>query len=293
MKKSEPIKRIGLIANSGKAASRSVVRNAERWIRAAGRSIYCDEATAVLFKDPVHRFPDAASLAREVDLLLVFGGDGTMLRVVREIQGAKTPVLGINLGRLGFLTLVPSQNLRQALEQIWKNEFVLESRSLIEASRVTGGCEVTLCALNDIVISRGAVSRMIELDVEVDGLELTRYRCDGLIVSSPTGSTAYSLSAGGAIISPSADVFAITPICPHTLSNRSVIIGLSSTVKVRVISEKVETTVTADGQVQEDLATGDVITIRRSRRAIRLLHPGGISFFETVRQKLHWSGSNV
>ena len=126
-----------------------------------------------------------------------------------------------------------------------------------------------------------------------DGDVLTRYRCDGLIVCTPTGSTAYSLSAGGAVVSPRADVFTLTPICPHTLSNRSVIVSLRSTVRVRVLSERVETILTADGQKMIPLNFGDVITIRRSRRAIRLLHLAGSSFFDTLRRKLNWRGSNV
>ena len=238
-------------------------------------------------------YPDAASLAREVDLLLVFGGDGSILRVVREIDGALTPILGVNVGRLGFLTAVPSNDLPAALEKVWNNDFEIESRPLLEARGQSSGKKIQLRALNDIVVSRGAAPRMIELEVSVNGEVLTCYRCDGLIISSPTGSTAYSLSAGGAIVSPKAQVFAITPICPHTLSNRSVIVGLDSTVQVKVISEKVETTATADGQMQVDLLADDVITIRRSRRTAQLLHPGGSSFFDTLRRKLHWSGSNV
>jgi NAD+ kinase len=134
---------------------------------------------------------------------------------------------------------------------------------------------------------------MIELEVRVDGEVLTRYRCDGLIVSSPTGSTAYSLSAGGAVVSPAAEVFALTPICPHTLSNRSVILSLDCNIQVKVLSEKLETVLTADGQVQTELAAGDVVTIRRSQHQIRLLHPANSSFFETLRRKLNWSGSNI
>jgi len=134
---------------------------------------------------------------------------------------------------------------------------------------------------------------LIELEVAVDGDILTRYRCDGLIVCSPTGSTAYSLSAGGAIVSPAADVLALTPICPHTLSNRSVIVSLDSTVRVKVLGERVETMLTADGQKLVPLCFGDVIAIRRSRHSIRLLHLAGSSFFETLRRKLNWSGSNV
>ena len=148
-------------------------------------------------------------------------------------------------------------------------------------------------AFNDIVISRGAVSRLIELDVSVNGKELTRYRGDGLIVSTPTGSTAYSLSAGGPIISPGAEVFAITPICPHALSNRAVVISHNSVVGVKLLSKGMETIIAADGHTLASLEAGDTVVIKRGRRRARLLHPGETSFFEAVRQKLHWRGSSV
>jgi NAD+ kinase len=150
-----------------------------------------------------------------------------------------------------------------------------------------------MTAFNDIVISHGAVSRVIELDVCVDDQLLTRYRGDGLIVSSPTGSTAYSLSAGGPIISPEARVFAITPICAHAVSNRSVIISSNSTVRVQLLSRQMETIIAADGQIQATLCEDDAITIRRSNRSAKLLHLPDSSFFAAVRKKLHWSGSSV
>ena len=282
-----------MITNSEKPASRVVAQTAAALIASTGRTICCDELTAEMAELKPSGYADPASLARAVDLLLVFGGDGSMLRVVREMKGAVTPILGVNVGRLGFLTAVPSKELPAALDKIWKNDFEVESRWLLEAHGESRRKKISLRALNDIVISRGAAPRMIELEVTVNGQVLTCYRCDGLIISSPTGSTAYSLSAGGAIVSPGSEVFAITPICPHALSNRSVIISSSAIVKVKVISKKVETTVTADGQVQADLQAEDVITIQRSRHAAQLLHPGGSSFFDTLRRKLHWSGSNV
>ena len=158
---------------------------------------------------------------------------------------------------------------------------------------ICGGRLVNQTALNDIVISRGIASRLIELEVSVDGDPLTRYRCDGLIVSSPTGSTAYSLAAGGAVVFPTADVFALTPICPHTLSNRSLILPLSATIEVKVVSPKPATILSADGQVVSELATGDKITIRRARRTVRLMHLAGSSFCETLRCKLHWRGASL
>ena len=276
-KQADKILRIGLIGNSDKVACAKTIRQAARLIQRAGRKAFVDG--------------DAASLAREVDLLLVFGGDGTMLGVAREIAGSPTPILGVNIGGLGFLTGVPSAELASALKCVWSGGFRFESRALIEAVGNCDGRQIRETALNDIVVSRGAVSRLIALDVSVDGELITRYRCDGLIISSPTGSTAYSLAAGGAVVLPTAEVFAMTPICPHALSNRSIILPLSSKISVKAISPLPATILSADGQLIGDLDAGDEIVIRRSRRAIRLMHLADSSFLETLRRKLQWRGA--
>lgn len=289
----EKIKRVGLVANPEKISARLLVRRVARQIAKEQRVPITDAATARLADLSIEALPDITALAREVDLLLVFGGDGTMLGVARAVAGLATPILGINVGGLGFLTAVPAARISAALPKLWANDFVLEERSLIHTSGEVNHNPISLVALNDFVISRGATSRLIELEVKVDGEILTTYRCDGLIVSSPTGSTAYSLAAGGAIVSPNADVFTLTPICPHTLSNRSVIVRLDSTVEVTVVSPKPEVFLTADGQVQIPLFTGNTMKIRRGERTVRLVRLPGSSFFNTLRQKLNWSGSNV
>ena len=287
------IKRIGIVGNSTKVSCAPAVRQAARLIAGAGRKVCCDAMTARLAHLRTETFSDTATLSRKVDLLLVFGGDGTMLRVAREIAGSRTPMLGINIGGLGFLTAVPSGELRKALQRVWRGEFQFESRSLIQASGSSNGRAIDHAAFNDIVISRGIASRLIELDVCVDGEPLTRYRCDGLIVSSPTGSTAYSLAAGGAVVFPTAEVLAITPICPHTLSNRSLIVPLSARIDVAVMNPKPATVLSSDGQIVSELAAGDTITVRRGRRSVRLMHLAGSSFCETLRRKLHWRGATL
>ena len=229
----------------------------------------------------------------QTDLILVIGGDGTMLHVARTLGGGKTPILGINTGNLGFLTAAPMSNLRGILERIWQGNFAVESRPFLEAVLSRPRSTVRSIALNDFVISRSELSRMIQLDVFVDGKPLTIYQCDGLIICSPTGSTAYSLSAGGPIVSPNTEVIALTPICPHALSNRSVIVPLKSTVRVAVGAHRPETLLTGDGQVSLTLKQGDVIQFQQSRRRLRLLSVAGNEFFQTLRQKMKWSGSNV
>lgn len=284
---------MGLIANTAKTGCRQVVREAVRAIEASGRTVLMEAATQEFIGSKGDSRFTVAALARQVDLVVVFGGDGTMLSVARDMHGVQTPVLGINVGSLGFLTAVSSKNVKEAFAKVWAGEFDLDPRWLVEAHGQIEGKEFVQCALNDFVISRGAASRMIELEVRVDDEMLTRYRCDGLILSSSTGSTAYSLSAGGAIVSPSAEVFTITPICPHTLSNRSVVISLRSTISVRVLNEKPETLIAADGQVEKPLKANDLIVFRRSRHRLNLVRLRGSSFFKTLRQKLSWSGSNV
>ena len=292
MKKlADQIKRVGLIGNLEKAGCADSVRRASRLIQRAGRRIICETRTAQLAKLKAVTLPDAATLAREVDLILVFGGDGTMMHTARDIAGSATPMLGVNLGGLGFLTAVPSDELPRALNHVWRGEFKYETRDLIEAGGRCQGRQIHETALNDVVVSRGAVSRLISLDVTVDGELVTRYRCDGLIISSPTGSTAYSLAAGGAVVLPTAEVFALTPICPHALSNRSMILPLASTIRVKAVSPQPSTILSTDGQMVAELDAGDEITIRRSRRAIRLMHLADSSFLEALRRKLHWRGT--
>jgi NAD+ kinase len=260
--------------------------------RDAGRTLFATPETAAMARVDCTHCKELSEMANEIDLLLVFGGDGTMLRVAREIAGSQTPILGINTGSLGFLTAVPANELAPALRKIWAGQFQFESRALIEATGKMAGRNVRQQALNDLVISRGSSPRLIELEVKIDGESLTSYRCDGLIISSPTGSTAYSLAAGGAVVFPTADVLEITPICPHTLSNRSLVIPLEATISVKVTTLRHETILSADGQVVTELQSGDVLTIKRASRDVRLMHLEGSSFCETLRRKLHWRGAN-
>jgi NAD+ kinase len=290
-KPTDKIKSIGLIGNLEKADCARIVRQAVKLIERAGRKAFCDAETARLAGLKNNFCANAKLLAENVDVLLVFGGDGTMLRVAREIAGTNTPMLGVNIGGLGFLTGASSDKLAETLKFLWAGNFKFEPRALIEASGLCNGRQIRETALNDIVVSRGTGSRLIALDVSVDGEAITRYRCDGLIISSPTGSTAYSLAAGGAVVLPTAEVFALTPICPHALSNRSIILPLSSAIRIKATNPLPATIVSADGQVVAELDAGDVVTIRRSRRAVRLIRLADGSFLEALRRKLHWRGT--
>ncbi len=282
-----------MIANPDKPSCRGAVRRAVLQIAQAGRKVVTDPPTARLvgLRDGLLR--NVRQVSAQVDLLLVFGGDGTILRIARETAGSRTPILGVNVGNLGFLTAGSLAHLNNVLAALWSGGYVVERRSLIEARCEPKNDSGTQLAFNDFVVSRSHATRLIELEVLVDGRVLTRYRCDGLIVSSPTGSTAYSLAAGGAIVTPDADVLLLTPICPHTLSNRPVILSLRSVVQIRLLDARAGILLAADGQVQTGLETGDVLTVRRSRHSVPLVFLEGTSFFETLRRKLRWSGSSV
>ena len=287
------LRRIGIVANFTKPSAGDRVQVAAELIQRSGRQVLTDAHTGRLAGIRSRRYRSIAALAKAAELVLVVGGDGTMLRVARELKGSQTPLLGINVGGLGFLTAVSAADLEEALEKVWRGAYRFESRALIEASGKSRGKAFRSVALNEFVISRRNISRLIELETLVDGQFLTRYRGDGLIVSSPTGSTAYSLAAGGAVVYPTAEVFLLTPICPHALLNRSLVVNLNSNIEVAIISIQPESTLSADGQLERELSAGDRLIIRRSRNSVCLAHLEGSSFFETLRHKLNWSGSNL
>ncbi len=291
-KPASQLKRIGLIANPEKTDRVDLVSHAARAVAKTGRQLLLDPATASLINWPTTPLAGAEALARACDMLLVFGGDGTILRVARETAGIGTPIMGLNVGGLGFLTAASGKKLTGALAKLWEGQYTIEPLAMIEACTGRGRGQRHL-ALNDVVISRGRIPRLIELAVSVDDEPVTRYRCDGLIVCTPTGSTAYSLAAGGAVVTPRAEVLALTPICPHTLSNRALIISLKSTLTIEVLNHRADTYLNADGKFQTELAPGQRVVIRRSTQKTRLVRLAGRSFFETLRHKLQWSGSHV
>ena len=287
------IERVGLIANPDKVKSATVLKQAARSITKTGRVMLVDQDTADIGISKAEVLTDAASLAKVCDLLLVFGGDGTMLRVAREAAGIGTPFMGFNMGGLGFLTAASAKKLTLSLNKLWNEQYTIDSLSMIDASVSPNDTNAKHLAVNDVVISRGTIPRLIEATVAVDGEQLTRYRCDGIIISTPAGSTAYSLAAGGAVMTPDAEVFAITPICPHTLSNRSVIVSIKSTITVQIMDNRADTYLNTDGRFKTELAIGDTVTLKRSHQKARLIRLEGRSFFETLRHKLQWSGSHI
>ncbi len=291
MKKNpNPIRRIALYGNPDKTGAGEIITRTAAIAKESGVEILVETDTSDMAGLSGNTTGSLREIAAKADLLMVFGGDGTILGVARNLSGINTPIFGVNTGGLGFLTAVGAGQVPEALEQLINGDFRIEKRPLIEAHGMASNESIHLLALNDLVVSGGAASRLIELEVWVDGENLTQYRCDGLIVSSPTGSTAYSLAAGGAIVSPGAEVFMITPISPHTLSNRSVVVGMDSEIQVKVLSRRLEVFLTADGQVQMPLVLEDIVRIRRSRESVQLVRLPQNTFFMTLRQKLNWRG---
>ena len=285
------IEKIGIIANLEKQNTPEMIEQVLRQARSRGWSCASESSMAGCCNQvDIRIYPSPAELAREVDLLVVIGGDGTMLRVARQVAGTNVPLLGINAGRLGFLTQITSDQIQRAFDQLEHGDYELESRCLLSGEGKIGQEEIHEIALNDFVLSRGIKSRMIELEVFVDEQFVARYFCDGLVISTPTGSTAYSLAAGAGIIIPNAEVFSISPICPHSFQNRTVVVNNSSTIVVKVRSEKLQTILSVDGQEHFPMNRGDVIICRRSEKKIYLVRFPGTSFFSTLREKLQWAG---
>jgi NAD+ kinase len=293
LKKLKNIQSVGLTGNPDQIQKSDLVKKIVKSVEKTGRKVFIDPSLANLAKGYGIALPDTSELSRMCGMLLVIGGDGTVLRVARETAGSNAPILGINAGRLGFLTTASTSNVEASLKTLWKGRYIVDPLPLIEATGELGGRKHKAIALNDILISRGANPRLIEMEVEVDGEPLTTYRSDGLIISTPAGSTAYSLAAGGAVVTPRAEVLTLNPICPQALSNRPLIISFSSTIKVTILKHRAESYLSADGHMMAELHEGDQVKIRRSRQKARLIRLEGNSFFETLRHKLNWSGSHA
>ena len=232
---------------------------------------------------------DAADIPELVDVILVFGGDGTFLGMARLACKHGTPILGINLGGLGFLTEVTVEELYPMMERIIQGNFEVEERQMllttIHRDKDTLG---TYEVLNDVVINKGAVARIIDLAIYIDDSHVTTYKADGIILSTPTGSTAYSLSAGGPIVHPTIPVTIITPICPHTLTNRPLVVSSDMKVEIKVTTQEPDTYLTLDGQIGIRLNTGDIIEVQRTDTSVKLIKSPFRDFFTILKTKLMW-----
>ncbi len=281
------MKVIGIVAKRNRSEAADLARRLSTWLRRRRREVLLDEELAATLGVPGG--VSKSELMRRSDLVVVLGGDGTLLSVARHSVVRPAPVLGVNLGGLGFLTDVRPDEVFPALERVLAGKFRREPRLMIEAVVVRGEEVVQrFHALNDVVINKGALARVLDLTTWVDGIPLCTYKADGLILATPTGSTAYALSAGGAIVEPSVSVLTIAPICPHTLTQRPIVLPARSQVRVSVSSPDEEVVLTVDGQEGMALQNDDVIEVSRSRRHALLVRSPAHSFFELLRTKLRW-----
>ena len=268
---------------------RPALADIARLLQAQGCEVIVEEQTAT--NDDLTAYPtlDLEAIGSLCDLGLVVGGDGTMLGIGRKLASSGVPLIGINHGRLGFMTDIPFGSFETVLPPMLRGEYEEEQRQLMHARVLRQDvCVFDTLAMNDVVVHRGNSSGMVELRVEVDGHFVANQRADGLIIATPTGSTAYSLSAGGPILHPSIPGWVLAPIAPHTLSNRPVVISSDSEIAIEIASER-EAIANFDMQSLASLQNGDRIIVSRSAHSVRFLHPRGWSYFDTLRQKLHWN----
>jgi len=289
----DAISTVGIVAKSHLREATPHLVSIEAWLHERGLRAVFETATAALMPaDARRRIGEKTQLAREADLVAVLGGDGTLLSMADAIgaAGSHIPILGVNFGSLGFLTEVTLPELYPALDAAITGRAPIEERMMLRSSTARSGEAVPeYIALNDVVITKAARSRMIDLSVSVGDEFVTRVKADGLIVATPTGSTAYNLAAGGPIVQPTLDALILTPIAPHTLTNRPIVIPAGSAVRVQPhIDERDELYVTFDGQAGFQLRGGDQIRICRADRPLRLIRPSTRSYFEVLRQKLKW-----
>lgn len=281
------IKTIGIIAKKGRPEARELTKKICSWCVEKGLSVYIEKDLNI--KTNQAQAADPLSLIVSVDAVVVLGGDGTLLSVARIPASEKVLIIPVNLGGLGFLTEIRAEEIFILLEQILTGSYTIDSRMLLDVVLFRNGAQhETHRILNDVVINKGAMARIIDLETTVNDLYLNTFKSDGLIICTPTGSTAYSLSAGGPIIYPSLRCISITPICPHTLTNRPIILPDDSVVQIRLKSEHEDVFLTMDGQIGIPLQKDDYIEVRKSGSSMSLVKSPFCDYFEVLKEKLRW-----
>jgi len=278
--------KIGIIANVKRPNVKEAVRKVLSWAEENRKECFLCNELSELFREERKLF-SREELRHHTDCIFTLGGDGTMLATARAIGDSEVPILGVNMGSLGFLTQVPQESLEATLRRLQRGDFRIEDRMVLECRHNQDDGE-KLFALNDVVIDKGGVARIIYLHLSVGEEFVCTYNADGLIISTPTGSTAYSLAAGGPILSPQMKAIIADPICPHTVTQRPMVFPHSETLKVKAESPHGEAVLTVDGQVAINLRSGDTVTVREANHAIKLITFPERSFYEILRTKLHW-----
>jgi NAD+ kinase len=279
--------KVGVIGNSRYAQLAALLARVAAEAPKRGFTLYSEDELLTIWPDPKPARLDGGRL----DCLVTFGGDGTLLRGARYLDGADTPILGVNLGRVGFLTTATPQNLDWALDTLQRKAFTTEARFTLQSAILAkdGPSRPQALVLNDVVVHKGGVARVIRMRVSVDGDEVGTYSSDGIIVATPTGSTAYSMSAGGPIVVPDMDAIVVTAICPHTLAVRPIVIPSTATVVIEPIPPWTEEVlVSFDGQVGTVMHPGERLEVKQSPRRVKLIRLGPEGFFARMRKKLQW-----
>jgi NAD+ kinase len=283
------IRTVGIIARPRREDIARVVPPLVAWLRARGAKIICDSETGECIGALAGETLKREELPAGSDLLIVLGGDGTLLSAARLAAAPKVPILAVNLGGLGFLTTVSQDEIYVMLEEIFANKHRVSERVMLEAEIVRRGEVIRRqIALNDAVLNKAALARIMDLELRVDDEYVTTYKADGLILSTPTGSTAYSLAAGGPIVYPIVEAFVVTPICPHTLTNRPLVIPDSAKIEIDFKAEDDSVFLTLDGQVGVELSQGDRIRVQKAPEKLYLVRPAKKRYYEILRSKLKW-----
>lgn len=282
------IRTVGIISKPKKEEISAVVPRLLDWLRARQLAVVCDKETAASLESSEPGL-ERAEIPPRADLIIVLGGDGTLLATARLLDERRVPVLAVNLGSLGFLTEVTLDEMYETLEHVLEGRCERDRRSMLDVAVERRGEVISRYrALNDAVLTKSALARILDFDLSVDGQFVSSFKADGIIVSTPTGSTAYSLAAGGPIVFPSVASFIITPICPHTLTNRPLVIPDSSRVCLTVKAGKESVYLTVDGQVGLSIYGEDCIVVTKSSSVIELVCPPNRNYFEVLRNKLKW-----
>jgi NAD+ kinase len=283
------IKTVGIISRPRREDIARVVPPLVKWLQAHGAEVACDSETSDCFGTLAVQTRKREELPGCTDLLIVLGGDGTLLSAARLASVRKVPILAVNLGGLGFLTTVSQDEIYSILEEIFSGKHRVSERVMLAAEIVRdGGVVRRQIALNDAVLNKAALARIMDLELRVDGEYVTTYKSDGLILSTPTGSTAYSLAAGGPIVYPTVEAFVVTPICPHTLTNRPLVIPDSATIEVDFKAGDDAVFLTLDGQIGIELVRGDRIRVHKAAEKLLLVRPARKTYYQILRNKLKW-----
>ena len=286
------MKNIGLFCKPRPSVDSKVVNDLVQWLRERNYKLYLDQNTAGLIGELATCTQE--EIPKLSELVIVLGGDGTLLKAARIAHSHDVPILGVNQGNLGFLTETTLENLYQTLQSTLNGECKIEHRMLLNASLWREGTKIqNFNVLNDIVINKGTLHRILNLSVLVNDQPMTSYRADGLIIATPTGSTAYSLSAGGPIIHPSVQALVLSPICPFVLTNRSIVIPDTSHIQVQLAKrhENEDVRITLDGQMGCDMKSGDILEVEKAKVSLKLVQAPGKNYYQTLRKKLHWGGT--